>query len=295
MFEILDLASKFKNDIELSHGTELTLRGTNIGLLFFEDSTRTRESFKAAANRLGATYQGLDSTDGTSVSKGESFYDTARNMAGYCDLLVIRTPWDGSQKAISERIEVPVVNAGDGANQHPTQTLLDLFSIRETQKRLDDLSITVIGDLKHGRTVHSLVQAMSGFGANFSFVSPKGLELPDEYKSFITDNGLSFSETADMEGAMRIADIVYMTRIQRERFGDPMDYEKAKGTYKITPTSLAGTKETMRIMHPLPRVDEITTDVDDDRRAYYFGQSKNGVYVRMAILYLLLRKWRLTK
>lgn len=287
MFRILDSAAKYKKD--LKRGTiSQTLSGKIIGELFFEPSTRTQESFKAAAHRLGATVQGFSQAAGTSLQKGESFYDTVMTFAQYADLLVMRTPWEGSQRAISEKINIPIVNAGDGANQHPTQTLLDIFSIRETQGRLDDLDIAVIGDLKYGRTVHSLVQAMTNFNTTFTFVSPAGLELPAEYKSYLTSKKIQFSETPDMKMAIRGADIAYMTRIQKERFADPMDYEKARGKYIIDTSCLSGTKDNLKILHPMPRVGEIDYAVDQDEKAYYFHQTENGVYIRMAVMNQLL-------
>ncbi|MCL2629615.1 MAG: aspartate carbamoyltransferase [Alphaproteobacteria bacterium] len=296
MFEIMDMAAEFKKDIETNQQTAPILSRRLIGMLFFEASTRTQQSFSAAAERLGAITRDppfkikkdKDGDDNTSLSKGESFYDSVMTMAGYCDALVIRTPWEGSQLAMSERSKIPIINAGDGRNQHPTQTLLDLFSIRETQGRLEDLSITIVGDLKYGRTVHSLVHAMANFNTRFNFVSPDILKLPDEYKKFLTTRKLKFIETDNMELAIQGADIVYMTRIQKERFGDIMEYEKVKNSYILESSALAGTKDNLKILHPMPIVNEIKYEVDDTPKAYYFDQSRNGMFVRMAILSRLL-------
>jgi aspartate carbamoyltransferase catalytic subunit len=290
MLQIMRRADDFKKELAAKGKTEPLLTGKIIGTLFFEPSTRTQESFKSAAHRLGAKTQGFAQSAGTSLEKGESFYDTVMTMSRYCDLLVIRTPWAGSQSAISEKINIPLINAGDGANQHPSQTMLDLYSIQETQGHLDGLAITIVGDLKYGRTVHSLVRAMTNWNTRFNFVSPAGLELPPEDKAFLREKNLEFIETRDMAAAVRDADIVYMTRIQRERFADQMEYERARGTYVFNNSMLEGTRDNLRILHPLPRVNEIHPEVDSDPKAYYFDQAENGVYTRMALLCHLLDK-----
>ena len=195
---------------------------------------------------------------------------------------------EGAARYASEVASVPVVNAGDGSNQHPSQTLLDLYSIKKTQGRLDNIHIVMVGDLKYGRTVHSLLQALSHFGARFTFVSPEELKLPDEYKIFLREHGMKFTETTDMREAIKDADILYMTRVQRERFSDLMEYERVKSAYVLKADMLEGTRDNLRILHPLPRITEIDTDVDSDPKAYYFEQARNGVFTRQAIISYLL-------
>ena len=284
--DVLDLAGDFKTEYNTKHRhMTKSLADTIIALLFFEPSTRTHNSFGAAAQRLGAQTREMSGTDGTSVAKGESFHDTIMTFAQYVDLIVMRNPWDGSARYAAElQNEVPVINAGDGANQHPTQTLLDLFSIRETQGGLDGLHIMMVGDLKYGRTVHSLVHAMSEYKTTFTFVSPPELKLPGEYKSILSDKGLEFFEETDLAANMARADIIYATRIQRERFPDIMEYEKVKNAYVITNDTLGESKETARLLHPLPRVNEIAPEVDENPKAYYFRQAQNGMFVRMALM-----------
>ena len=203
-------------------------------------------------------------------------------------MIVMRHSIEGAPRYASEISKVPVINAGDGANQHPSQTLLDIYSIKKTQGRLDDINIMMIGDLKYGRTVHSLLQAMSHFGAKFTFVAPPELEMPQEYKTFLSDKGLKFVEKHEIDDSINEADIVYMTRVQKERFTDPMEYERVKNVYVLKNSMLEGTKPNMRILHPLPRVGEIEQDVDANPKAYYFNQTQNGVYTRMAIISYLL-------
>jgi len=200
----------------------------------------------------------------------------------------MRHPLEGSARFASEVADIPVVNAGDGANQHPTQTLLDLYSIRKTQGTLENLNVFLIGDLKYGRTVHSLLMAMSNFNTTFNFISPEELKLPDEYKMYLQDKGLEYEEHIDITDNINNADIIYMTRIQRERFSDPMEYEKTKNSYVLKNDMLDGTKENMKILHPLPRVNEIHEDVDENKKSYYFTQALNGVYTRMAIITSIL-------
>ncbi len=280
---ITELAAYFE-----AHPYEPLLDGRVIASLFFEPSTRTRLSFESAINRLGARVIGFSDTANTSVSKGETFHDTIQVISNYCDMIVMRHSLEGAPRYASEISKVPIVNAGDGANQHPSQTLLDLYSIKKTQGRLDDINIVMVGDLKYGRTVHSLLQALSHFRAHFTFVAPPELRMPDEYKQFLHDKGLNFTETTEIGDAIRNADIVYMTRVQRERFTDPMEYERVKNVYVLKNSMLEGTKDTMRILHPLPRVGEIGPDVDTNPKAYYFNQTENGVYTRMAIISYLL-------
>lgn len=283
IMHILDLAAAF----EAGPDGE-PLKGKIVASLFFEPSTRTRLSFESAANRLGARVIGFSQPDATSVAKGESLHDTIKTIANYSDIIVMRTTVEGAPRYASRIVDIPVVNAGDGANQHPSQTLLDLYSILKTQGTLDGLNIMMVGDLKYGRTVHSLLQAMSMFGARFTFVAPKELELPQEYRDYLREKGLQFIETTEIGDEINEADIVYMTRVQRERFNDPMEYERVKNIYVLRDAMLGGTKQNMRILHPLPRVNEIATDVDTNPKAYYFEQTRNGVFVRMAIISYLL-------
>lgn len=280
---VLDLAEEFeKNPVQR------ILEGKVVATLFFEPSTRTRLSFESAVNKLGGRVIGFSEASTSSVSKGESLKDTILTVANYSDLIVMRHPVEGSARYASEISPVPIVNAGDGANQHPTQTLLDLYSIRKTQGKLDNLKIVMVGDLKYGRTVHSLLMAMSQFNASFTFISPAELRMPQEYKMYLDELGLKYEEHTDLAENIKDADIVYMTRVQRERFSDPMEYEKVKNAYILRNKMLQGTKPNMRVLHPLPRVNEISTDVDDSPKAYYFTQALNGVYTRMAIMSLIL-------
>lgn len=283
ILRIMDMAAEFERD-----PYQPLLNGRVVASLFFEPSTRTRLSFESAINRLGARVIGFSDTSNTSVSKGETFHDTIMTISNYCDMIVMRDSREGSPRYASEISKVPVVNAGDGANQHPSQTLLDLYSIRKTQGKLDGINIMMVGDLKYGRTVHSLLQALSHFNTTFTFVAPPELEMPVEYKEYLNERGLKFVEKREIDESINEADIVYMTRVQRERFSDPMEYERVKNVYVLRNSMLDGTKDNMRILHPLPRVNEIDTDVDGNPKAYYFEQTENGVYVRMAIISYLL-------
>lgn len=283
IIRITELAAYFEE-----HPYEPLLNGRVIASLFFEPSTRTRLSFESAINRLGARVIGFSDTANTSVSKGETFHDTIQVISNYCDMIVMRHSLEGAPRYASEFSKVPIVNAGDGANQHPSQTLLDLYSIKKTQGTLDGINIMMVGDLKYGRTVHSLLQALSHFNTKFTFVAPPELRMPEEYKQFLRDKGLEYTETTEIGDAINEADIVYMTRVQRERFTDPMEYERVKNVYVLKNSMLDNTKENMRILHPLPRVGEIAYDVDQNPKAYYFNQTENGVYTRMAIISYLL-------
>ena len=283
MLHVLSIAQEFeKNKVQP------ILRDKVIATLFFEPSTRTRLSFETASNRLGARVIGFSDAGNTSVSKGETLKDTIKMVSNYVDLIVMRHPLEGAARYASEVASVPVINAGDGANQHPSQTMLDLYTINQTQGRLTDIKINMVGDLKYGRTVHSLLQAMSHFEPDFTFTAPDELMMPQEYKDFLNAKGILYRETRELEGNINDCDILYMTRVQQERFTDPMEYEKVKNTYNLTASMLAGAKENMKILHPLPRVTEIAQDVDDTPHAYYFKQAENGVYVRMAIIAYLL-------
>ena len=283
IIRITELAAYFEE-----HPYEPLLNGRVIASLFFEPSTRTRLSFESAINRLGARVIGFSDTTNTSVSKGETFHDTIQVISNYCDLIVMRHSLEGAPRYASEFSKVPIVNAGDGANQHPSQTLLDLYSIKKTQGRLDNINIMMVGDLKYGRTVHSLLQAMSHFNPTFTFVSPEELQMPREYTMFLDKLGISYTVKREIDEAIDEADIVYMTRVQRERFTDPMEYERVKNVYVLKNSMLEATKDNMRILHPLPRVGEIAYDVDQNPKAYYFNQTENGVYTRMAIISYLL-------
>ncbi|MDD2583455.1 MAG: aspartate carbamoyltransferase [Bacteroidales bacterium] len=259
-----------------------------VASVFFEPSTRTRLSFETAANRLGARVVGFSETTNTSLTKGESLKDTIKMVSNYADLIVMRHPLDGSTRYASEVSSVPVINAGDGSNQHPTQTLLDLYSIIKTQGDLNNLKINVVGDLKYGRTVHSLLQAMSHFKPTFKFISPEELRLPQEYREFLSERGIRFSESKLLTDNINNADIIYMTRVQKERFSDPIEYERIKDVYTLNSSMLKECKPNMKILHPLPRVNEIAQDVDSSPHAYYFAQAQNGVFTRMAIIASLL-------
>ena len=283
IIRITELAAEFE-----ANPYQPLLEGKVIASLFFEPSTRTRLSFESAINRLGARVIGFSDTANTSVSKGETFHDTITTISNYCDMIVMRHSLEGAPRYASEISKVPVVNAGDGANQHPSQTLLDLYSIKKTQGGLDGINIMMIGDLKYGRTVHSLLQALSHFNTKFTFVAPPELQMPDEYKLFLKEKGLPFEEKREIDEAIDKADIVYMTRVQRERFTDPMEYERVKNVYVLHNSMLENTKPNMRILHPLPRVNEISTDVDSNSKAYYINQTENGVSTRLAIISYLL-------
>ena len=283
VLKILDNAAEFEKK-----PVQKLLEGKVIATLFFEPSTRTRLSFESAINRLGGKIVGFSDAGVTSVSKGETLHDTIRMVSNYSDLIVMRHPVEGSARYASEISSVPVINAGDGANQHPTQTLLDLYSIRKTQGTLDNLNIFMVGDLKYGRTVHSLMMAMSRWNTTFNFISPEELKMPEEYKLYLENLGLKYYEHLDFTEIISRADIIYMTRVQKERFSDPIEYEKVKNVYVLRNSMLTNTKPNMRILHPLPRVNEINPDVDTNPKAYYFEQALNGVYTRQAILCSLL-------
>ncbi|MDR0686447.1 MAG: aspartate carbamoyltransferase [Dysgonamonadaceae bacterium] len=261
------------------------LEGRVCATLFFEPSTRTRLSFETAINRMGGRVIGFSDVSTTSSTKGETLKDTVKMVSNYADLIIIRHYLEGAARYASEVADVPVVNAGDGANQHPSQTLLDLYSINKTQGRLEDLTVTLVGDLKYGRTVHSLIVGMSHFHPAFNFVSPGELRLPGIYRQFMDSCGIRYAEFTEFsEDVINGSDILYMTRVQRERFSDLMDYEKVKNVYTLRNIMLSGSRDNLRVLHPLPRVSEISYDVDDNPKAYYFEQAKNGIYARQAII-----------
>jgi aspartate carbamoyltransferase catalytic subunit len=280
---ILKLAGEFeKNPVQD------IMKGYVVATLFFEPSTRTRLSFESAVNRLGGRVIGFADAETSSATKGETLRDTIRIVANYCDLIVMRHPLEGSARFASEVSKVPVINAGDGANQHPTQTLLDLYSIQKTQGTLENLSIFLVGDLKYGRTVHSLLMAMSKFNTTFYFISPDELKMPNEYKLYLDNLGLKYYEYKEFSDIVGKADVIYMTRVQKERFSDPIEYERTKNAYVLRKSMIENAKPAMKVLHPLPRVNEIHLDVDESDKAYYFTQALNGVYTRQAIITSIL-------
>lgn len=279
ILEILESAAGFE-----ANPNRKILQGKVVATLFFEPSTRTRLSFETAVVRLGGSVIGFSDAATSSSSKGESLNDTIRMVSSYADAIVMRHPLEGAARYASEISPIPIINAGDGANQHPSQTLLDLYSIRKTQGGLENLNISLVGDLKYGRTVHSLIIAMSHFKPSFKFIAPDELKMPEEYKVFCRKNDIPFVETAELTDSFNDADILYMTRVQRERFQDLMEYERVKNIYTLHDNMLENTKPNLRILHPLPRVNEINPDVDSNPKAYYFQQAQNGLYIRQAIL-----------
>ncbi len=281
--KILDLAAGFEKQPK-----QTILEGYVIATLFFEPSTRTRLSFESAVNQLGGSIIGFSDIGTTSVTKGETLNDTIKIVSNYSDLIVMRHPLEGSARFASEVASVPVINAGDGANQHPTQTLLDMYSIQKTQGKLDGLNIFMVGDLKYGRTVHSLLMAMSQFQTTFNFISPDELKMPDKYLQHLDTLGLKYYEHKDFTDIIAEADILYMTRVQKERFSDPIEYERVKNVYILKNDMLENTKDNLKVLHPFPRVNEITEDVDNNMKAYYFTQARNGVFTRQAIITSIL-------
>ena len=264
-------------------------KGKKLATLFYEPSTRTRLSFTAAMMELGGNVLGFSEAASSSTAKGESVQDTAKTVSCFADLIAMRHFIEGAPFAASKVSGVPIINAGDGANQHPTQTMLDLYSIKKTQGKLENLKICMVGDLKYGRTVHSLIMAMYHFNPTFSFIAPKELEMPEEYKLFCHEHNIQFEEHTELnEANIADADILYMTRVQKERFTDLYEYERVKDVYTLRNKMLENTKPNMRILHPLPRVNEIDQDVDNNEKAYYFEQARNGVFARQAVICDLL-------
>ena len=267
------------------HPNRLLLQGRVVATLFFEPSTRTRLSFETAANRLGARVIGFADPKVTSGTKGETLKDTIMMVSNYADVIVMRHHLEGAARYASEIAPVPIINAGDGANQHPSQTMLDLYTINQTQGKLDDLNIYLVGDLKYGRTVHSLLTAMRHFNPTFHFIAPDELAMPQTYKDYCKQYGIRYVEHQDFDAdVIAGADILYMTRVQRERFTDLMEYERVKDRYLLKLDMLAKAKDNMRILHPLPRVNEIEYSIDDDPHAYYFQQARNGLFARQALI-----------
>ena len=266
------------------------LKDKVVASCFFEASTRTRLSFETAVQRLGGTVIGFDDGGNTSLAKkGETMADSVRIITSYVDAFVMRHPKDGAAPLASENSSVPVINGGDGANQHPSQTLLDLFTIHETQGKLDGLTLAFVGDLKYGRTVHSLAQALALFNCKFYFIAPEALAMPDYICEQLDAHGIEYQLAASIEEVVPELDILYMTRVQKERF-DETEFQHLKSKYKLDASMLEGAKPNLKVLHPLPRIDEIATDVDATPHAYYFQQAQNGVFARQALLALVLNE-----
>ena len=289
ILEILEIAEKIE---KTSEEEKLNfLKGKIIATLFFEPSTRTKMSFESAAFRLGAQVLQLPPLELSSVKKGESFSDTIKMVESYSDVIVVRHPNDGAARLASTTSQKPVLNAGDGSNQHPSQTLLDLYTIKDEKGTLNNLSIAFVGDLKYGRTVHSLVKALTHFNPVIYFVAPKILQMPSYLIDDLDKNNIKYEILEDFRDCLDKIDVFYMTRIQKERFPDIEDYQKVKGVYVINKKNILGKcKEDMIILHPLPRVDEISTDLDETKHALYFKQAKNGIPVRQAMMMKVLDK-----
>jgi len=283
---IMNTAANFEKRVK---GGEIirNMEGQVVASLFFEPSTRTRLSFETAINRLSARVITMADAASSSASKGETLADTIRTVDGYVDVIVMRHPMKGSAQVAADNASHPVINGGDGNGQHPTQALLDIYTIRKEKGALSGHTVTFVGDLKNGRTVHSLGYLMALYGNKMIFVSPKALRMPEEITTDLRSRGAEIEETEDVEKALSVSDIVYVTRVQRERFENPEDYEKVKGVYIINREMINRAKKGITILHPLPRVDEISTDVDDYEGAAYFRQAHNGLYVRMALLALV--------
>ena len=277
---LLEMAQEFEK-----HPNRELLKGKVVATLFFEPSTRTQLSFQTAANRLGARVIGFSDAKTSSTTKGETLKDTILMVSNYADVIAMRHFIEGAAQYASEVAPVPIVNAGDGAHMHPSQCLLDLYSIYKTQGTLENLNIYLVGDLKYGRTVHSLITAMRHFNPTFHFIAPKELAMPEEYKLYCKEHNIKYVEHEDFnEDVIADADILYMTRVQKERFSDLMEYERVKNLYTLHNSMLDGSKDNLRILHPLPRVNEIAYDVDKNPKAYYFKQAQNGLYARQAII-----------
>ena len=277
---MIKLAQEFEK-----HPNREIIKGKVVATLFFEPSTRTRLSFETAANRLGARVIGFSDAKVTSATKGETLKDTILMVSNYADAIVMRHYIEGAAQYASEVAPIPIINAGDGAHQHPSQCMLDLYSIYKTQGTLENLNICLVGDLKYGRTVHSLIMAMRHFNPTFHFIAPKELAMPNEYKIYCKEHNIKYVEhTAFNEKIINEADILYMTRVQKERFSDLMEYEKVKNVYILKNDMLNNARDNMKILHPLPRVNEIEYEVDTNPHAYYIQQAQNGVYALDAII-----------
>jgi aspartate carbamoyltransferase len=284
---IIKVASNFEKGLKKKDSLTL-LKGKILATLFYEPSTRTRLSFEAAMQRLGGGVISMGSVESSSVAKGETLTDTVRTVSQYADVIVIRHPRTGSAREAADAVPIPIINAGDGTGQHPTQALLDIYTIKKELGSLKNLTICMVGDLKYGRTVHALVELLSLYETRLYFVSPLTLRIPEEITSNLKQKGIEIEETENMMKAASASDLIYMTRIQKERFTDLSEYEKLKGSYIINEEFLKKLKKKITILHPLPRVDEISTDVDAYPGAAYFRQMRNGVFVRMALLSMVL-------
>lgn len=287
--EIEHILEVSKKMIPAAQGDEenVSLKGKILSTIFFEPSTRTRLSFEAAMTRLGGSVVGFSDPEITSLKKGETLADTIRMVESYSDVIVLRHPMEGAAKLAADFTDKPVINAGDGAGQHPTQTLLDLFTIWTEKKKIEDNNIVLLGDLKYGRTVHSLASALALFGANLTFVAPDVLQMPKEILDYVNERGASYQSSNVLEDAIESADVLYVTRIQRERFPDAAEYEKVAGAYRVDNDILSKATKDIIVMHPLPRVTEIAPEVDITDHAIYFKQAFNGVPVRMALMALI--------
>jgi aspartate carbamoyltransferase catalytic subunit len=288
---ILNQSKRFE-DIAAGVKRSKMLQGYVLCNLFFEPSTRTRLSFSSAMMRLGGSVTGFASGAVSSATKGETLSDTIRVVENYCDVIVLRSGKEGAARLAADVSSKPVINAGDGTRQHPTQTLLDLYTVQKELGKIDGLKVSLVGDLKYGRTVHSLSYALTMFDVDLTLVSPPQLNMPEEVVSDLEASGLRVKATSDLGGVIGDSDVIYMTRIQKERFPDPTEYERMRGAYSLDAQMLEEAKKSMIVMHPLPRVDEIKTDVDETRHARYFMQTFNGLVVRMALLSLVLGKRR---
>jgi aspartate carbamoyltransferase catalytic subunit len=286
LLTILETATRMERE------SSSLLEGKILATLFFEPSTRTKLSFESAMVGLGGKYIGFGESGSTSTSKGESLADTVRVVEGYCDAIVIRHSLEGAARLAAEVCRKPVINGGDGSNQHPTQTFLDLYTIRKTKGTLENLDIGFIGDLKYGRTVHSLVEALSHFDCKLTFIAPPSLQMPETLVEDAREKGMEIEQTEDIAPVAKKLDVLYVTRIQKERFPDLLEYERIKNVYRLDRSLLRMTKPSIRILHPLPRVREIGIDLDDCEQSVYFQQSHNGVVVRKALLSLVLGRIR---
>jgi aspartate carbamoyltransferase len=286
---VIESTADFEKELK-KKGSLTLLRGKILATLFFEPSTRTRLSFETAMQRLGGGVISMGSVESSSVAKGETLVDTVRTVSEYADVIVIRHPRIGSAKEAADAVPIPIINAGDGAGQHPTQALLDIYTIYKELGSLKKLEVSMVGDLKNGRTVHALVELLSLFHARFHFVSPESLRMPEEITSSLKQKGIEIEETEDFVKAASESDLIYMTRMQKERFVDLSEYEQVKGRYIINGEFLQRLKQKITILHPLPRVDEISPEVDAYPGAAYFRQVRNGVFVRMALLSMVLGK-----
>lgn len=286
---VMSVAADMRKRLEKAHSLDL-MKGYVLGTLFFEPSTRTRLSFETAMHRLGGSVIGFASADVSSSAKGESLADTIRTVDQYVDVIAMRHPQIGSAREAAEVAEAPVINGGDGAGQHPTQALLDLFTIQSERGQVDGNTIALCGDLKYGRTVHAGVELYKHYDCKLIFVAPEALKMPPEITARLREQGVTVEETTDLETAMAEADVLYMTRIQKERFEDPAEYERLKGSYVLTREMVERINPDLTIMHPLPRVDEITAAVDALPGAAYFRQARNGIFTRMALIALVTGK-----